>query len=105
MDFLTHVTEFLRQHQFHLRMHVFDAVFDHKLAALAYLVDISQFGQQLGELFLLQQSDTLEHGDMCHGTEHVVFSQIEVHLAVSSHGEAVNLLVHLIVFFPQFHCS
>ena len=42
-------------------------------------------------------------GDMGHGTQYIVFCQIEIHLTVASDGEALYLLVDLKVLFPEFH--
>ena len=41
---------------------------------------------------------------MSHWAQYVVFGQIEVHLAVSTHGEALNLGIHLEILFPEFVC-
>ena len=102
---LAHVAQFLGEHSLYLRVNVFHAVVDDKLSAFADAVDVFQFGEQRRELFLLEQSDAFEHGDVSHGAEYVVFGEIEVHLAVASYGEAFDLLVYLKVFFPEFHSS
>ena len=102
VDFLAHVTQTACQHQLHLRVNIFDIVLDDELTTLAHLVDIAQFGQQLFQLVALQQSDTLQHGDMGHRAQHVVLCQVEVHLAVAPYGEALYLLINLKVFSPKF---
>ena len=100
---LAHVAQFAGEHQFHLRVNVLDAFLYHELAPLALFINAFQLGQQHGQLVLADEPDTLEHGDVGHRAQHVVWCQIEVHLAVASHSEPLYLGVNLKVFFPQFH--
>ena len=44
MDFLAHIAQFAREHQFHLRMHVLDTILDLELTAFANLIDVLQLG-------------------------------------------------------------
>ena len=102
MYLLAHVAKAARKHQLHLRVDVLYAILNDELAGLAQGVDALQLGKKLHELGLFQQSDRLEHGDVSHASEHVILSQIHVHLAVAAHGKAFNLLVYGEVFFPEF---
>ena len=103
MNLLAHVAQLTGEHQLHLRVHILDAVFNHELAFLRQLIDILQFLQQHGQFVLTQQANRFEHGDVSHGAQHVVWCQIEVHLAVATHGEAFYLSIDLVVLFPEFH--
>ena len=57
VNFLAYVAEAAREQQFHLRVDVFDAVLDDKLAAFTRRVDAFQFGQQLFKLRFFKKSD------------------------------------------------
>lgn len=92
---LAHVAQLAGEHELYLRMDVLDAVFDDELAPLGQGVDLLQLGQELLQLGGGEQADTLEHGDVGHGAQHVVLSQVEVHFAVAPHGEALDILVYL----------
>ena len=102
VDFLAHVTQFTGEHQFHLRVDILHPVFYLKLAAFTNGIYLFQLSQQLFQLVSLQQSYRLKHGDMRHRAHHVVGSQVEIHLPVSSHREALYLGIHLKILFPQF---
>ena len=104
MDFLTHIAQLTCQHQLDLRVYILHPILDDELATLSDGIDILQFCQQQGQLVLADESDTFQHGDMGHRAQHVVLGQIEVHLTVSTHGEALNLSIHLKVLFPKFVC-
>ena len=85
-------------------MHVLDAILNLELTTFANLIDVLQLGQQQGQFVLANESDGFQHGDMGHRAQHVVLGQIEVHLAVTTNGEALNLGIHLEVFFPKLVC-
>ena len=102
MDFLTQVAKLTREHQLHLRVHILHAVLDDKLALLARAVDVFQFCEQFRQLVFLQQSDALEHGDMCHRAEHVILGKVHIHLAVASHCEPLYFFIDFKSFLPQF---
>ena len=100
---LAHVAQPTGQHQFDLRVYVFYAVLNRE-ASLAYLrEDVPQLSQQGLQFVLLEKPDALEHGDVRHRAKHVGLSQIHVHLAVASDGEALYLRRRLISFVPQLH--
>ena len=101
---LAHVAQSACEHQLHLRVNVLYAVFDDERSLRALRVDVAQFGEQERQLLSVYESDAFEHGDVGHATEHVVGCQEEVHLAVSSHGEALNLRIHLEILFPKLVC-
>ena len=104
MDLLAHVAEALREHQLHLRVHILHAVLNNKLSAVGHVIDALQLGKELLQLIFLKQPDALKHGYVGHGAQHVIFGEVEVELAVTSHGETLYLLVHFKVFFPKFVC-
>ena len=66
-------------------------------------MDVFQFGKQGVELTLLQQPDAFEHGDMGHRAQHVIFGEVEIHLAVTAYGKPFYLLVDFKVLLPEFH--
>ena len=101
---LTHVAEALRKHQLHLRVNVFHTLFYDEIAVLCHAIDAAQLAEQLVQLVALEQTDGLEHGDVCHGAKHIVLGKIEVELAVTTHGEALYLFVHFKILFPEFLC-
>ena len=103
VDLLTHIAQAAGEDHLHLWVHILDTLFYHKLTTLSCQVDILQLGKQLGEFVMLQKSDGFEHGDMGHGTQYIVFCQIEIHLTVATDGETLYLLVDLKVLFPEFH--
>ena len=71
-------------------MYVFNAVFDDELSVLCGVVDVAQFVEQWLEFVVGNEVDAVEHGDVCHGAEHVVGCEVEVELAVVAYGEAVD---------------
>ena len=101
---LSHVAQLLCQHQFHLGVYVLYAVFNYELAFFGYGVDVLEFSKELWQLFLAEQSDAFEHGDVRHASQYVILGEIEVQFSVASYGEAFYLLVHFKVFFPKFLC-
>ena len=103
MDLLAHVAQLTGEQHLHLRVYIFDIVFDHEFATLCQVVDVLQLCQQLCEFVFLEQSDTLEHGDMGHRAQYIVFRQIEIHLAVTPHRKPLNLLIDLKVLLPKLH--
>ena len=103
MNLLTHITQTTGEDHLHLRVDILNTLFNHELTTFCCLVDFLQCSQQLREFIMLQKSDGFEHGDMGHGTQYIVFCQIEIHLTVASDGEALYLLVDLKVLFPEFH--
>ena len=102
MDFLAHVAELAREHELNLGVDILDILLNGELAVLAELVDVAELGEKLLQFVFLKEPDALEHGDVRHGAENVVFGEIHVHLAVAAHGEPLYLLVDLKVFFPKF---
>ena len=94
MDFLSNVAETACQHQFHLRMHVFHAFFNHKFAVCRLVIDFFQFGEERRELIFFQQTDAFEHRDVCHRAKHVVRCEIKIHLAVESYSICFNIVVY-----------
>ena len=103
VNLLAHIPQFGGEEHLYLRVNVLHPIFYNKLATLAHGIDILQFGKQLLQFVGLKQSDALKHRDMCHGTKHIILGQIEVHLAVATNGEALNLFVYLKILFPEFH--
>lgn len=95
MYLLAYVTQLAGEHELYLRMDVLDAILNDELAPLGQSINLLQLGQKLLQFVFLKQSDTLEHGDVGHGAQHVVLSQVEVHFAVAPHGEALDILVYL----------
>lgn len=83
-------------------MDIFHVFFYHELTILAELVDVLQLCEELRQLVSCQQTDALKHRDMCHGSEHVIFGEVEVHLAVAANGEPFYLFVDFKVLFPEF---
>ena len=105
MDLLAHIAQFTGEQHLNLRVDVLDIILDDEFATLCQLVDVLQLRQQLHQFVFLQQSDTLQHGDMCHRAQHVVLGQIKVHLTVTTDGETLYLLIDLKVLFPKFHIT
>ena len=73
VDLLTHVAQFAGEQHLYLRVHILHIVLDDKLALLARMIDILQFGKELCEFVFLKESDGFKHGNMCHRTEDIVF--------------------------------
>ena len=90
---LAHIAQGAGQQQLHLRVNVLDVVLNDKLSTLAEGVDIAQLLQQLGQLVIGDEAYAVEHCDVGHAAQHVVFCQIEVHFAVTPNGETLYLLV------------
>ena len=86
-------------------MDVLNTILNQKFPTLTHSVDIPKLRQQLTQLVLFQQSDTLQHGDVGHGAQYIILGQIEIHLTVTSYGEALYLLINLVVLLPKFHYS
>ena len=105
MYLLAHVAELASEQHLHLRMDVLYVVFYHEFTTLAQLVDGLQLVEQHRQLVLANQPDALEHRNVGHGTQHVVFCQIEIHLTVTTDGEPLNLLVYLEILLPKLHAS
>ena len=95
MYLLAYIAQLAGEHELHLRMDIFDTVFDDELTPLGQGINLLQFSQELLQFGLLEQPDTLKHGDVGHGAQHVVLGQVKVHFAVAPHGEALNILVYL----------
>ena len=51
---------------------------------------------------MTDQTDTFQHGDVGHGAEHIVFSQVEIHFTVFTDGKAIHFLIYLDTLFPKF---
>ena len=103
VNLLAHIAQFAGEQHLHLRVHILHIGFYLELSPLALCVDIAQFCQQRFQFGSLEQSDALQHGDVCHRAQHIVPGKIEVHLAVTPHGEALYLLVHFKILLPKFH--
>lgn len=95
MYLLAYVTQLAGEHELYLRMDVLDAILNDELTPLGQGINLLQLGQKLLQFVFLKQSDTLEHGDVSHGAQHVVLGQVKVHFAVAPHGEALDILVYL----------
>jgi len=102
MNFLSYITQFTGQHQFHLGVNILYPLFYHKFTALSSCVDILQLRKQQGQFFFCQQTDTFQHRDMCHGTQHIMLCQIKIHLTVTSHRKTLYILIYLNGLFPKF---
>ena len=72
-----------------------------KLSDLSNL-DILQLRKQQGQFFFCQQTDTFQHRDMCHGTQHIMLCQIKIHLTVTSHRKTLYILIYLNGLLPKF---
>ena len=94
MNLLADVAEFAGQQHLHLRVDVLHSFLNHKFAPLRLLIDGLQFPQEHLQFVCRQQVNRLQHRDVCHRPQYIIFSQIEVHLAVSAHGELLYLLRH-----------
>ena len=104
VNLLSHIAQTAGEHQFHLRVHILHALFYLEAAFHGILVYGAQLTEQHLQLIGTEQSDAFEHSDMGHAAQHVVGSQIHVHLSVPAHGKPLYLLVYLKVLFPQFAC-
>ena len=102
VNLFSYIPQFAGEHQLHLRVDILHSLLDAELPLLAYRIDILQLRQQLLQLVSLQQPDSLQHGDMSHRAQYVIRSQVEVHLPVTSHGEALDLRIHLKILLPKF---
>ena len=100
MNLLTHITQLASQHQLHLRMYIFYAIFYNKFTLFGRNINILHLGQQSLQLPGSQQTDTLQHRDMGHRTQDIMFRQIKVHLTVTSYGKTVNLIIYPDTLFP-----
>ena len=76
-------------------MYVLYAVFNYELAFFGYGVDVLEFSKELWQLFLAEQSDAFEHGDVVERGEYILCSKIEVHFAVATYGIGINVVIHL----------
>ena len=90
---LAHIAKGTRQQQLYLRVNVLDVVLNDKLPTLTQGVNLAQLLQQLRQLVIADEAYAVEHRDVGHAAQHVIFCQIEVHLAVTTYGEALYLLV------------
>ena len=102
VDFLAHIAKAAREHQFHLRVHILNAVFNHEFASLNLGVNLAQGSGEQGKFVGGEQIDGLQHSDVGDRAKHVVASQIEVHFTVAPHGVGFHIVVNLYVFFPKF---
>ena len=96
------VTQAACQHQFHLRVDVFHALFNYKPATVGNGIDIFQFGKQDRQFLFGKQPDAFQHGDVSHRAEHVVLGEIEIHLTVFAYRKGIHFLVYLNILFPKF---
>ena len=102
MYFLPHVAQFAGEHEFHLRMHVFDTILNDKIARLCHLIDGTQFAKKNGQFLVGNQADAVQHRDVCHRAKHVILRQIKIEFAVMADREAVNLFRHMNRLLPKF---
>ena len=102
MNLLAHVAQAACEHQLYLRVYILYSLLDEKVPLEDFLADGTKFGQQCSKLAGSEQSDALQHGDMCHAAQHIALGQVEVHLTVSAHGEAFYLLGCAEALVPQF---
>ncbi len=102
VDLLAEVAELAGEEEFDLRVDILHIGFDNELTFLALAVDAAQGVEELRQFIVAEESDALEHGDVGHGAQHVVFGEVEVHLAVAANGEALYLFVDFKVLFPEF---
>ncbi len=102
MYLLAHIAQAAGEEEFHLRMHVLHVILYNKCTFLGFAVDALQLGQQRRQFVLPQQPHRGQHGDVSHGAEHIVLGEMQVHLAVKPHGEPLDALIDLRVFFPKF---
>ena len=56
MDFLAHVAEFACEQHLHLRVYVLHVILNDKVAILASMIYILQFGEQLYKFILFEQA-------------------------------------------------
>ena len=85
-------------------MHILNALFNYERATLGYLVDLSQGGQEGLQLFCGQQANTLQHSDVCHRAQHIIFGKVEIHFPVFADRETIHFLIYLHIFLPKFLC-
>ena len=104
MDLLAHIAQPAGQHQLHLRVYILHTLLNDKLSALSLRIDILQLSQELLQFIGCEQTNGLQHRDMGHRAQYIVFGQVEVHLPVTSYGKAFDILVDLYRFFPKFSC-
>ena len=104
VNLLAHIAQAAGEQQFHLAMHIFHAVLDGKLASLYLGIDISQFCHKCGEFAARKQPYRFEHSDVCQRAQHIISSQIHIHLAVATHGVGLYIVVYFYVLFPKFRC-
>ena len=102
VNLLTDISQTAGQHQFYLRMHILYSFFYYKLTSFGRSINSLQLSQQLFQFFLGQQTDTFEHRNMSHRTEYIMFSQIKIHLTITSHRKTFDVFIYLHGFFPKF---
>ena len=102
MDLLAHIAQPACEHEFYLGVYILHSLFDGELSFQYLFTYGTQFVKQCFQFVGGEQSDALQHGDMCHAAHHVAFGQIEIHLTVSSHGEPFYFLGCAEALVPQF---
>ena len=101
MHLLALVPELAGEHQLDLGVHVLDAVLYHELPFAGLPQQGLEFREQFIQVLLRQETPGVQHGYVRHRPDNVIFSEIQVHLAVVSDGEAVNLRIHLEALVPE----
>ena len=101
MYLLALVPELAGEHELDLGVYVLDAVLYHELPFAGLPQQGLELGQQRIQVLLREESAGVEHSNVGHGPDNVIFSEIQVHLAVVSDGEAVNLRIHLEALVPE----
>ena len=86
-------------------MYIFYPFFDHEVAFHSYFVYLLQFLKQHFQFIGSKKSYAFEHDNVRHTAQHVVRSQVEIHLTVSAYGETLYLFIYLCRFFPKFHLN
>ena len=105
VDLFAGVADALRQQEFDLRVHVFDALFDRKFSGRDVPVNVFEFALHVCEVFAAEQSDGFEHARVRQRSQDIGFGKKEVHLAVAPDGELFHRLIHVVGFLPQLHLS
>ena len=102
VNFLAHIAQTAGEHQFHLRMHVFNTLFYHKFSHFIFRINIAKGSGERSQFVGREEVDGLKHGDVGDGAQHIVARQIEVHFAVATHGVGFHIVVHRHILFPKF---
>ena len=102
VNLLTHIAKALSEEQFHLAMHVFNAVFYLKLSFFYLCIYLAQFAGENAQFIGSEQFYRLQHNDVRQRAKHVITRQIHIHLTVATHCVSLYIVVHRNGFFPKF---